>query len=257
MGKISTYDLIDELSLEDESVVNDATELDAAKRTKRYSYAQVLALLKKVSAFGKKPFEVAYATTANIALSGNLSLDGSGALSNGTLVLVKDQSDLTENGVYVVDASTWTRSTDFDSASELDGAIVYVRNGTEQTGFTYWQSTPSPDVGTDDIVFDTLGGGAVPIPSLSEVIEAGTGLEVTNSTHRTALKTTSNFVNPNDASDTLYAIMTANAPTGYIELSYYIGIDTTTNTLFKYQYLNIDSTLKWVRTPMQIGISGL
>lgn len=89
------------------------------------------------------------------------------------------------------------------------------------------------------------------------LVGSGGGLEVTDSAKRTALKLVSNWVNPNDAEDKLYFKMTLNLPTGQSEHDYYIGIDTSTNTAFKYIYEKIDGDLTWVRMPLQISISGL
>lgn len=89
------------------------------------------------------------------------------------------------------------------------------------------------------------------------LVGSGGGLEVTDSAKITALKLVSNWVNPNDAEDKLYFKMTLNLPTGQSEHDYYIGIDTSTNTAFRYTYEKIDGTLAWVRMPLQISISGL
>lgn len=89
------------------------------------------------------------------------------------------------------------------------------------------------------------------------IVVSGVGSEVTDSGKRTALKLGTNWVNPNDAGDLMYYLMTLNLPTGQSEHDYYIGVDTSTNTAYRYLYQKIDSVLKWTRTPLQIGISGL
>lgn len=45
MSKISVYQLIESLSLEDESVVNDVSELTAEKRTKKYTMQKLITLI--------------------------------------------------------------------------------------------------------------------------------------------------------------------------------------------------------------------
>lgn len=72
---------------------------------------------------------VRVATTANITLSGTQTVDGI-ALVAGDRVLVKDQSSAAQNGIYVVDASTWTRATDADTWEELVAAFTFVERGT-------------------------------------------------------------------------------------------------------------------------------
>jgi hypothetical protein len=70
------------------------------------------------------------ATTANIAtLSGTMTIDGI-ALVAGDRILVKDQSTASQNGIYVVAASTWARANDSDTWAELISAYVFVEQGT-------------------------------------------------------------------------------------------------------------------------------
>lgn len=70
------------------------------------------------------------ASTGNIAtLSGTMTIDGV-ALVAGDRVLVKDQTTASQNGVYVVSASTWTRAADADTWSELVSAYLFVEQGT-------------------------------------------------------------------------------------------------------------------------------
>ena len=95
------------------------------------------------------------ATTANITLSGLQTIDGI-LLVDDDRVLVKNQSDASENGIYVADSSTWDRAVDFDGIYDVkEGTLVYVNRGTTQ-GETLWRvtssGTPVPD--TDDIEFE-------------------------------------------------------------------------------------------------------
>ena len=64
----------------------------------------------------KAPVKVA--TTASITLSGEQTIDGSACVT-GERVLVKNQSDGTENGLYDVDTASWTRSKDFNGAYDV------------------------------------------------------------------------------------------------------------------------------------------
>jgi hypothetical protein len=87
---------------------------------------------------------VARATTANLsALSGTVSVDGANA-TNGSRVLVKNQTTAANNGIYVVNTSgAWTRATDADGGTELDQASVFVTSGTVNAG-TIWQQVTEP-----------------------------------------------------------------------------------------------------------------
>ena len=64
------------------------------------------------------------ATTVNITLSGEQTIDGIAVVSLER-VLVKDQSDATENGLYDVDTGAWTRTKDANGAYDLvTGSLV-------------------------------------------------------------------------------------------------------------------------------------
>lgn len=78
------------------------------------------------------------ATTANITLSGEQTIDG--VLTSASRVLVKNQSAPAQNGIYVSAAGAWARSTDFDSWAEVPGAWVLVEQGTTLND-TAWQCT--------------------------------------------------------------------------------------------------------------------
>lgn len=88
------------------------------------------------------------ATTANITLSAAQTIDGV-AVVTGDRVLVKNQTDATENGIYAVDSGDWERAKDFDGNNDVvKGTFVYVTDGTTTVG--YWRVTTE-----DDIVIDT------------------------------------------------------------------------------------------------------
>jgi hypothetical protein len=70
------------------------------------------------------------ATTGNITLSGVQTIDGV-AVVDGDRVLVKDQTALTDNGIYVVTSGgSWTRATDVDTWNEFISAFVFIESGT-------------------------------------------------------------------------------------------------------------------------------
>lgn len=75
-----------------------------------------------------RPLVVA-ATTANITLSGAQTIDGVSVIASNR-VLVKNQTNSIENGVYICAAGTWTRSTDADTWSEIVSQAVTVNAGT-------------------------------------------------------------------------------------------------------------------------------
>jgi phage-related tail fiber protein len=94
----------------------------------------------------KAPCRVA--TTANITLSGLQTIDGV-TLVEDDRVLVKDQTDTTQNGVYKASSGAWTRATDFDGTTDIvQGTQVYVNLGTVGTNSTWRVTTTSPVPGS-------------------------------------------------------------------------------------------------------------
>ena len=78
------------------------------------------------------------ATTTTIVLSGiTQTIDGVLA-SAGTRVLVKNQANPAENGLYRAAVGTWNRDADADTAAKLPGGTsVFVKNGTQNRN-TAW-----------------------------------------------------------------------------------------------------------------------
>ena len=113
----------------------------------------------------KQPAQVA--TTVNITLSGLQTIDGYTTLV-GDRVLVKNQTNQANNGIYVASASAWTRSTDADTYAELVSAFLFVENG-GQSG-SAWVSTITQNgtLGTTAITFSQFSNSAL--------YTAGTGL---------------------------------------------------------------------------------
>lgn len=122
----------------------------------------------------KPPVRVA--TTANITIASDLNagdtIDGV-TLAAGDRVLVKNQSTGSQNGIYVAGASP-ARATDFDDASEVMGAIVYVIAGTANGGKTYRNTnTSTPTIGSTSLTFAEFGGSSVgALDDLSDVVIA-------------------------------------------------------------------------------------
>ena len=101
------------------------------------------------------------ATTANITLSGEQTIDGT--LTSTSDVLVKDQTDASGNGVYTTAAGAWARRADMDAASKIAGKGFNVLSGTVNAGKVFATYSTVTTLGTDDIDFieiGALGGGA-------------------------------------------------------------------------------------------------
>jgi hypothetical protein len=93
------------------------------------------------------------ATTANIILSGEQVVDGVQTASSR--VLVKNQTDPTQNGIYDTNSAAWTRSLDADGNYDLVcGSLVYVTGGTTQSLVFYTCTTANPiTIGTSAITW--------------------------------------------------------------------------------------------------------
>jgi len=115
------------------------------------------------------------ATTANITLSGTpQTIDGISCTA-ADRVLVKNQTNPQENGIYLPQAGTWVRTVDLDAWTEVPGAFTWVEQGTVNAD-TGWVSTA--DQG------GTLNTTAMPWVQFSGAgsITAGNGLTKTGNT---------------------------------------------------------------------------
>jgi hypothetical protein len=119
------------------------------------------------------------ATNGNITLSGAQTVDGV-ALVAGDRVLVKNQTTASANGIYVVAAGAWTRSTDMDATTpinEVNSAAVFVEGGTTfaDTGWTQVNNVSTLE--TDAIAF-TQFNGASGITAGVGLVKSGNTLDV-------------------------------------------------------------------------------
>lgn len=113
--------------------------------------------------------------TLATALEAGDTLDGV-TLVAGDRILVKNQADQTENGIYIVQASgAPVRADDANTGAELRGASVYVEEGTANQD-TGWSQTTNGTItiGATNIVWAQFSG--------SGSYTAGTGLTLTGNT---------------------------------------------------------------------------
>lgn len=135
---------------------------------------------------------VRVATTANITLSGNQTIDGV-TTTTGDRVLVKSQSTASENGVYITGTGAWARSTDFDASTEMaNGGAFFVEEGTANSESMWVLTTDGAiTVGSTSLTFHRIGranqatagtyGSATQIPVFT-LNSDGTISSVTNTT---------------------------------------------------------------------------
>lgn len=135
--------------------------------------------------------------TGTITASGNGSLGGiDGVLTTqGIRVLLKDQTDAKQNGVYVVTATgdgsnpyVLTRAGDADASAEISGgAFFFVEQGNTNAdnGFVTTHNG-NPTLGTTDITFQQFSGAGQ--------ITAGNGLDKSGNTISVDLKANGGLV---------------------------------------------------------------
>ena len=141
---------------------------------------------------------VLVATTANITLSGEQTIDG--FTTSLSRVLVKNQTLPANNGIYLSNPAAWTRALDADTWNELVSAYVFVEEGTIN-GDTGWVCTVDPG--------GTLGVTAVTWVQFSGAgtYTAGTGLTLTG----TQFSITNTGTAGTYGSSTLIPVITTNA----------------------------------------------
>lgn len=124
------------------------------------------------------------ASTANVDLASAPSAIDGVTLSADDRVLIKDQTDASENGIYVFasSGSAMSRADDANTAAKLEGAAVFVRQGTQADG-GYIVTTDNITLGTTDISITQFTG-------LSS-ITAGDGLSKNSNTLSVDLSATS------------------------------------------------------------------
>ena len=133
------------------------------------------------------------ATTANITLSNTQTVDGV-ALSVGDRVLVKNQSTGSQNGIYVVASSSWTRAADFDNSPDTEvspGTFFFVEEGTTQADNGYVVSNDTAiTIGTTAITFSQFSG-AGQITAGAGLTKSGNTLDVVGTADRITVATDS------------------------------------------------------------------
>jgi len=121
----------------------------------------------------KQGVRVATTTAGTLASSfeNGDTVDGI-VLSTGDRILIKDQADPTENGIYVVAVSgAPARASDADAGTELVNASVFVSAGTDNAHTQWVQITAGPiTLGTDDVVFTQFNSSTgISFDDLSDV----------------------------------------------------------------------------------------
>lgn len=98
------------------------------------------------------------ASTSNITLSGEQTID-SRAVVSGDRVLVTGQTDTSENGVYAVGDSTWSRTSDLNDNVEFKSGVIVPVHNPSGTSAVYQLTAPAGAfvLGTTAITANVLG----------------------------------------------------------------------------------------------------
>lgn len=130
--------------------------------------------------------DVLAASTANVNIaSAPSTLDGV-TLASTNRILLKDQTNATENGIYVFNGAgnALTRSLDADSGVELANKTIPVNQGTENADAWYKIINDTITLGTTNIIFSKVGGDGN-YTAGSQISIAGNTISVAqDSTHR-------------------------------------------------------------------------
>ena len=112
----------------------------------------------------KAPVRVA--SNAPLALSGELTHNGV-PLVAGDRILVKDQVDPVENGIYNVESSAWQRAGDFDGERDIVGGTIVPSYRSSDAMFEHWilngigtPQSPGVDALTFTLFYDPAASGS-------------------------------------------------------------------------------------------------
>ncbi len=124
------------------------------------------------------------ATTTNVALTGEQTIDGV-ALVSGDRVLVKNQTAGVENGVYIVAAGAWSRAADLPAGASASSKAITVTLGTANGGgaFACTNNAPTDIVGTDILTFQAFGSSTPASGSSGSIQYAGAGSTFASATN--------------------------------------------------------------------------
>jgi hypothetical protein len=119
----------------------------------------------------KQPAQAA--TTANITLSGLQTIDGV-TLTAGNIVLVKNQTNAAQNGIYAASSGAWSYAVGATTWSQYVGAMIFVDGGAQSGTLWYNLAQPGGTLGVTNMTWSNF--------STSGQYLAGTGLTLTGST---------------------------------------------------------------------------
>lgn len=127
-------------------------------------YVDIMSLTEKTPAF--------VLGTYDITLSGLQTIDGE-SLFAGDRVLLTNQTNPIENGLWEVQSGSWTRPTDFNTGDTAGTAYVLITDGLTYAGSSYLCITPTAIIDTDPIYFTLFAAAS---STTAANVGSGTGL---------------------------------------------------------------------------------
>jgi hypothetical protein len=121
------------------------------------------------------------ATTGNITLSGTQTIDTVPVLA-GERVLVKNQTNDYENGIYIAAAGPWSRSPDANSWDELISALVFVTEGGLAGSAWYCSAQPGGTLGVTAVLWNNFSVGGVYFAGTGLTLTTGDTFNIANTT---------------------------------------------------------------------------
>ncbi len=122
------------------------------------------------------------ATIENITLAGTQTVDGVSLIA-GDRVLVKNQTDATTNGIYVVAAGAWYRADDANSASAVNAGLFTFVEGGDTNADSGWVLTADQPITLNSTALTfvqfsgagqiTAGGGLTKSGNTLNIVAAG------------------------------------------------------------------------------------
>ncbi len=194
------------------------------------------------------------ATTQNVTLSGAQTIDGISSLADGVVVLVKEQTDNKENGLYQYNSlSAWTRLNDFLIPSAFVGKLFSVTNGTSNGKRMFY--IPNSSFAPEDDDFSEKGinfleyfGSILPAPNRLAMRDSNACVK-TAEPNQANDAATKNYVDPvvisTDSNNNVKVVTGAPALKANMSIKFFFtttmtGTDTTTGMKISYNGTAID-----------------
>ncbi|MHA2096622.1 MAG: beta strand repeat-containing protein, partial [Candidatus Hodarchaeales archaeon] len=168
------------------AISNDAT-MTSNSTTKLATQQSIKTYVDSVAQGLKLKDSCRVATTENITLSGTPNIDEV-PIANNDRVLVKNQPDSAENGIYIVnDSGNWSRSSDLAEGANAASVFVFIESGSTNgdSGWVCISDTGTAVVGTDPLSFSQFSG-AGQITAGDGMTKTGNILDVVGGTGITA-----------------------------------------------------------------------